>query len=99
VIDSLKLLFAPFIPFSSERLHTYLGYTQPLFGEQFIEQQQDKLGSHNTLRCRPPQPGGFWEPSNLQPGQRLEQSAPLFKKLEPLLAEEERKRLGNYVRD
>jgi methionyl-tRNA synthetase len=94
VIDSLKVLFAPFVPFSSERLHTYLGYSQPLFGEQYIEQQSDKLGAHNTLRYRPPQPGGRWEPSNLQPGQRLVQPAALFKKLEPALAQEERNRLG-----
>jgi len=94
VIDSLKILYAPFIPFSSESLHSYLGYTQPLFGEQYIEEQHDNLGAHNTLRYRQPQPGGHWEPSNLQPGQRLEQPAPLFKKLEPTLAEEERSRLG-----
>jgi methionyl-tRNA synthetase len=94
VIDSLKLLFAPFLPFSSERLHTFLGYTRPLFGEQYIEQQSDKLGAHNTLRYRPPQPGVRWEPSSLQPGQHLVQPAPLFKKLEPALADDERKRLG-----
>jgi len=93
-IDSLKLFFAPFVPFSSERLHTYLGYTQPLFGELYVEEQRDNLGAHNTLRYHPPQSGGRWEPSNLQPGQHLEQPAPLFKKLEPTLADEERKRLG-----
>jgi methionyl-tRNA synthetase len=94
VIDSLKLLFAPFVPFSSERLHTYLGYTQPLFGEQYVEAQPDNLGVHNTLRYRPPISGGRWEPSGLQPNQPLKQPAPLFKKLEPVLANEERKRLG-----
>jgi methionyl-tRNA synthetase len=93
-IDSLKILFAPFIPFSSERLHSYLGYTQPLFGEQYVEEQQDNLGGHNTLRYRPPKAGGRWEPSNLQPGQHLLPSAPLFKKFEPELAAEERGRLG-----
>ena len=94
MIDLLKLLFAPFVPFSSERLHTYLGYTQPIFGEQYLEEQRDNLGVHNTLRYRPPQSGGRWEPSNLQPGQPLVQPAPLFKKLEPVLAVEERNRLG-----
>jgi methionyl-tRNA synthetase len=94
VVDSLKVLFAPFLPFSSERLHSYLGYTEPLFGEQYVEEQQDKLGSHNTLRYHPPAEGGRWEPSSLQPGQQLGQPAPLFKKLEPTLAEEERARLG-----
>jgi methionyl-tRNA synthetase len=33
-IDSLKVLLAPFLPFTAERLHTFLGYDQPLFGEQ-----------------------------------------------------------------
>ncbi|OGO31378.1 MAG: methionine--tRNA ligase [Chloroflexi bacterium RBG_16_54_11] len=93
-IDALKLLFAPFLPFSSERLHTYLGYEQPLFGEGYVEQRLDRLGAHNTLRYRPPQAGGRWEAPSLPPGQCLEQPAPLFKKLEPSLAEEERKRLG-----
>jgi len=94
VIDSLKVLFAPFVPFSSERLHTYLGYTEQLFGEQYVEEQADSLGTHNTLRYWPPEHGGCWEPSGLRPGQPLVQPAPLFKKLEPSLAEEERNRLG-----
>jgi methionyl-tRNA synthetase len=93
IVDSLKTLFAPFLPFSSEHLHSYLGYTQPLFGEQYVVEQSDSLGVHNTLRYRPPTSGGRWEPSRLQPGQRLSQPAPLFKKLEPSVAEEERKRL------
>jgi methionyl-tRNA synthetase len=94
VIDSLKVLFAPFLPFSSQRLHTYLGYTQPLFGEQYVEAQQDKLGEHNTLRYHSPQSGGRWRPSELKPGQSLTQPARLFEKLEPALAEQERARLG-----
>ena len=94
-MDNLKVLFSPFLPFSSERLHQYLGYTYPLFGEQYLEAQEDKLGTHNTLRYRPPQPGGHWEPSNMQPGQHLEQSAPLFRKLDIDVAEQERARLGN----
>jgi methionyl-tRNA synthetase len=94
-IDSLKLFFAPIVPFSSERLHTYLGYTQPLFGEQYIEEQTDSLGVHNVLRYRPAQPGGCWQASQLPKGQALQAPAPLFKKLdEKLVVEEERARLG-----
>ncbi len=94
VIDSLKILFAPFIPFSSERLQAYLGYTQPLFGEQYIEEQHDSLGAHNTLKYRLPQSGAHWKASSLPPNQPLQPPAPLFKKLEPSLADEERGRLG-----
>jgi methionyl-tRNA synthetase len=93
-IDSLKILFAPFIPFSSEKLHTYLGYIQPLFGSQFTETQTDKLGEHTVLRYRPGPLQPQWQPSQLQPGQALVKPEPLFRKLEPAVAAEERLRLG-----
>jgi methionyl-tRNA synthetase len=103
-IDSLKLLFAPFLPFTSQRLHTFLGYDTPLFGEQTVETVQDSLGEHTVLRYRapgggtPPQQPALsaiegWTPSALQPGAALRQPGPLFKKLEESVAEEERARL------
>lgn len=93
-IDSLKVLVAPFLPFSSERLHTYLGFTTPLFGEQTVETREDSLGTHTVLRYLPGRASGEWKPSQLQPGQKLQPPAPLFKKLEPGVAAEERARLG-----
>jgi methionyl-tRNA synthetase len=36
---------------------------------------------------------GRWEPSQLAPGQTLREPAPLFKKLEPEVAEQEIQRL------
>ena len=92
-IDSLKTLFAPFLPTSSQQLHEYLGYRQPLFGEQFIENRQDELGEHTVLRYRPVT-STRWLPSELPAGQALVKPKPLFRKLEPDVAEEERKRLG-----
>jgi methionyl-tRNA synthetase len=93
-IDSLKIMFAPFIPFSSEKLHTYLGYTKPLFGSQFTETQTDKLGEHTVLRYRPGPQQAQWKPSQLPPAQELVKPEPLFRKLEPTVAAEERLRLG-----
>jgi methionyl-tRNA synthetase len=93
-IDSLKVLFAPFVPFSSERLHGYLGYSEPLFGSQYTETLQDSLGEHTVLRYRPGPPGVQWQPGQLVPGQALSQPAALFRKLEPSPAAEERARLG-----
>ncbi|MDD5468173.1 MAG: methionine--tRNA ligase [Anaerolineales bacterium] len=92
-IDSLKVLLAPFLPFTCERLHTYLGYTQPLFGEIVLETQRDDLGEHQVLRYLPGQASGRWQPSQLSPGGKLEQPAPLFKKLDESIVEEERRRL------
>jgi len=93
-IDSLKVLLSPFLPFTCEQLHDYLGYTQPLFGEQFVETRVDKLGEHQALRYRPADPGGRWEPSRLPDGQVLQEPAPLFRKLDEIVAEEERARMG-----
>jgi methionyl-tRNA synthetase len=93
-IDSLKILFAPFLPFTCERLHTFLGYSQPLFGEQFTETQKDELGEHTVLRYKPNGVQQQWLPSQLPPGQMLEQPEPLFRKLDPSVAEEERAKLG-----
>jgi methionyl-tRNA synthetase len=100
-IDSLKVLFAPFLPFTSQRLHEFLGYETPLFGEQYTETVKDSLGEHTVLRYRAPAVSGAagaverqWKPSELKPGQKLEQPSPLFRKLEESLIEEERARLG-----
>jgi methionyl-tRNA synthetase len=96
-IDSLKIIFAPFLPFTSERLHGFFGYETPLFGEQYTEEVTDALGSHKVLRYRLGRddiPPYQWKPSELKPGQKLNQPGPLFKKLEDKIIEEERARLG-----
>ncbi len=93
-IDSIKVLLAPFLPFTSERLHGFFGYTQPLFGKQFIDTIEDDLGTHTALRYDPDGASGCWEPSSLQPGRKLVNPQPLFKKLDASIIEEERKRLG-----
>jgi methionyl-tRNA synthetase len=93
-IDSLKVLLSPFLPFTSERLHSFLGYQEPLFGQQSVETIKDGLGEHEVLRYHPESGTGRWEPSKLQPDQPINKPKPLFKKLEASLIEEERARLG-----
>ncbi len=94
VIDNLKILFAPFIPFSSEKLHQYLGYDGALFGDLTIQNYQETERDHNTLTYEPEKQTGRWEPSQLAAGQVLRRPGPLFKKLEPEIVEQERARLG-----
>jgi len=103
-IDSLKVMFSPFLPFTSERLHGFFGYETPLFGEQYTEEVSDSLGTHKVLRYRGVERDGTshsqgvpplqWKPSELKPGQKLNQPGPLFKKLEDSVVAEERARLG-----
>jgi methionyl-tRNA synthetase len=92
-IDSLKVLFAPFLPFTSEKLNGFFGYEMHLFGNQYTEAVVDSLGEHTVLRYRG-ETRLQWKPSELQPGAKLNQPAPLFKKLEESVIEEERARLG-----
>ncbi len=92
-IDSLKVMFAPFLPFTCEKLHGFFGYETPLFGEQYTETVKDSLGEHTVLRYKPVA-GLKWKPSELKSGKKLNQPAPLFKKLEEAVIEEERARLG-----
>jgi methionyl-tRNA synthetase len=93
-IDNLKLMLAPFIPFSSECLHSILGYEQPLFGRQTVETVTDELGEHQALRYHHEHNRDTWLPSRLEPGDRLNQPAPLFKKLDASMIAQERARLG-----
>ncbi len=96
-VDSIKILLAPFLPFSSEQLHGFLGYEQPIFGRQAVQTLQDSLGEHDALCYLREGAGGRWEPSDLQPGAAIRNPAPLFKKLDESVAEAERARLGTRV--
>ncbi len=96
-IDSLKVLFAPFLPFTCEKLHSFFNNDTPLFGEQYIQTVKDSLGEHTVLRYKDVGRTGsptYWRSSELKPGEPLRQPGPLFKKLEESVAEEERARLG-----
>jgi methionyl-tRNA synthetase len=93
-IDSLKILLAPTLPFTCGRLHTYLGYSEPLFGDQAVETYRDGLGEHSVLRYLPEKAAGRWEPSQLPPGQTLGKPKPLFRKLEREIVAQERAKLG-----
>jgi methionyl-tRNA synthetase len=92
-IDSLKILFAPFLPFSSQRLHEMLGYQGSLSGTLRIAQVSEDGRAHRVLTGDYAQRVGTWEPSRLTPGQKLGTPAPLFKKLEDKVVAEELARL------
>jgi methionyl-tRNA synthetase len=88
-IDHLKLLLAPYLPFSAERLHRMLGYDDSLFGEQGIQTVEETERSHQVLVYDPTKANGSWSPSELPVGQRLAQPQPLYRKLEPEVVDEE----------
>ncbi len=92
-IDSLKILFAPVLPFTSEALHAIFDYPDTLFGTQSVSTQRDALGEHVVLSYEPGRGMGEWKPSQLHAGSRLNQPQPLYKKLDISIIEQERARL------
>ncbi len=93
-IDSLKILFAPFLPFSSEQLHESLGYAEPIFGEQKIVTYQESERSHEALIYDASSATGRWAPSDLEAGHRFKKPKPMYRKLDEAVIDEERERLG-----
>jgi len=93
VIDSLKTLFYPFLPFSSQALHRFLGYDGNIVGRQYVETLQEERGTHQALRYDGSGLEGEWAPSQLPAGQALRKPRPLFKKLDESIVEEELARL------
>ena len=93
VIDNLKILLAPFLPFTAQRLHEMLGYQGQLFGRQYTQTFAESQRSHAALCYDSSQASGRWEASRLPAGQALRQPSPLFKKLDVEVADQELARL------
>jgi methionyl-tRNA synthetase len=90
-VDSLKILFTPYLPFSSQRLHEQLGYDGYLAGPlEFRDVDEGEGREHLVLTGDYAGWVGRWEPSALPPGQALREPQRLFAKLdaETVVAEE-----------
>ena len=94
-VDSLKIFFTPFLPFSSQCLHEYLGYAGYIAGPlEFKEYTESNGSSHRVLTGDYTAWVGRWEIGELPVGQALCQPKPLFKKLDEKVVEEELALLG-----
>jgi methionyl-tRNA synthetase len=110
VVDNLKAILAPtlcvphtpVLTHRTQKLHEYLGYNgQPfdsaqgrLFGTQHMVEYQEETRSHQALTYDHTGAVGTWATSELPAGQPLRQPAPLFKKLDESVIEEEYARLA-----
>ena len=82
-VDSLKTLFLPFLPFSSQVLHELLGYEGWIAGPLEVRSVEEDDGSaHEILTGDYASWVGSWAPSELPPGQTLREPRPLFRKLD-----------------
>ena len=99
VVDNLKTILAPVLPHTPvlahriQKLHEYLGYDGQLFGTQQVVEYEEEARSHRALTYDHSSAMGTWARSELPPGQTLRQPAPLFKKLDESVVEEEYARL------
>ncbi len=93
-INGLKVLWAPILPFTSQQLHKMLGESGALFGQQKVESYQENTRSHVALTYDGADAVGAWQRAEIPVGRQLPKPAPLFKKLEASVAEEELARLG-----
>lgn len=93
-ISSLRILFAPVLPFTSQALHEMLAEEGKLFGDQKVETYQESEHSHIALTYDPARAVGVWRPIVIPNGRQLPQPNPLFKKLDQSVVEDELARLG-----
>jgi methionyl-tRNA synthetase len=94
-VDNLKLLFAPFLPFTSQKLHELLGYEGFVSGPlQFREEAEEDGSTHRVLTGDYAAASGRWVPLELPAGQALREPQPLFRKLDESIVAEELARMG-----
>jgi methionyl-tRNA synthetase len=82
-IDSLKTIFAPFLPFSSQAVHELLGNEGTIAGPLELREVGEGDDRHEVLTGEYEPWVGSWSPSELPAGQELRKPKPLFKKLDP----------------
>jgi methionyl-tRNA synthetase len=93
-VDSLKTIFTPFLPHTSQVVHELLGHDGYLAGPlEFREVEEEDGRKHEILTGDYASWVGRWQPSDLQPGQTLQEPRPLFKKLDEGIIEEELRRM------
>jgi methionyl-tRNA synthetase len=92
-INGLKVLMSPVLPFTSQKLHGLLGEEGNLFGVQRVETYRERQQSHVALTYDGSAAVGRWKRTQIPIDRQLPKPSPLYKKLDPSLAEEELARL------
>ena len=81
-------MLTPFLPFSSQRLHLMLGYTDVIAPQPVVREVSEDGVLHKVITGEYPI-GNRWRSSELVPGHPLPQPQALFKRLDDVPDEEE----------
>ena len=87
-VDNLKTMLTPFLPFSAQRLHEMLGYTDVIAPQPEVREYSEDGTVHNVLTGDYPI-ANRWLASKLAPGHPLPQPQALFKRLDDVSEETE----------
>jgi methionyl-tRNA synthetase len=87
-VDNLKTMLTPFLPFSCQRLHEMLGYTDVIAPQPEVREFSEDGAVHKVLTGVYPI-ADRWRPSELAPGHPLPQPQPLFKRLDDVVDADE----------
>jgi methionyl-tRNA synthetase len=82
-VDNLKLMFAPFLPFTSQKLHRMLGYDDVIAPQPEVREFAEDGLTHLVITGDYPS-DDRWRPSELPAGRALPQPEALFKRLDPV---------------
>jgi methionyl-tRNA synthetase len=80
-VDNLKTMLAPFLPFTSQRLHAMLGYEDVLAPQPEVRLHREDASSHSVITGEY-ESRDRWRASELNAGRKLPKPQRLFKLLE-----------------
>ena len=83
-VDNLKLMLTPFLPFSSQKLHEMLGYTDEIAPQPEVRDVIEDGVAHRVITGDYPI-ADLWHASKLAPGHPLPQPIALFKRLDDVV--------------
>jgi methionyl-tRNA synthetase len=83
LVDYLKVLLCPFLPFTCQRLHEMLGYAGTLSPQPILGEGLDPDGLNRPLLTGTYETTPRWRPTPIPAGQVVNMPSMLFTKLEP----------------
>ncbi len=84
-VDNLKTMLTPFLPFSSQKLHTLLGYDDVIAPQPDVREHSEDGAAHMVIAGDYGEPLDRWRPSELEPGRKLPEPQALFKRLDEVV--------------